>query len=308
MTGGGPSAGRAAAPVPLRARLAAGERLVGTFSLVPAVEIIEIVAVAGFDFVICDMEHGPYDLGSLRHALLAARARSLPVVVRVRDADPAAIGAVLDLGCDGVLVPQVASAEEARAVVAAARFTPEGERGAHPFVRAADYGADRDYFARAGRATAVMLMIEGLGGIAAAPRIARLPGVDALFLGPVDLSHAMGLPGRPDHPRVVAELERVARDAADAGTATAVFTASPEAVPVWWGRGVPVVACGVDTELVRAAFARAVATARGGDTVGGGARGGATGRLDAAAHAEGAGTADAAGPPAPPAIRTPSRG
>jgi 4-hydroxy-2-oxoheptanedioate aldolase len=248
----------------LRARLRSGDLMVGTFSLVPAPEVIELIAIAGFDFVIIDMEHGPYDLGSTRAAVVAAQGRGLPAVVRIARPEPALIGLVLDLGSDGVLVPHVSSAAVAREVIRAARFAPEGARGANPYVRAAGYGATRGWFARANRDVAVMMMIEGEEGVNATSQIARLPGVDALFLGPVDLSHALGVPGRPDHPRVVARLEEAARHAAEEGVATAVFTPEPQGVAAWRRRGVRMVACGVDTDLIRGAFTRAVTDAAAG--------------------------------------------
>lgn len=255
----GPDAG---GPRGLRRAMAAGRELLGTFCVIPSAEVVELIALSGLDFVIIDMEHGPFGLESVRDALVAARARGLWAVVRVPGPDGGAIGSVLDAGADGVLVPQVTSADTARTVVAAARFAPEGERGAHPWVRASGYGTLPDWFATANRAVAVLVMIEGAEGVAAVPEIVEVPGLDAIFLGPVDLSHSMGVPGRLDHPRVRGAMEDVAAKAAARELATAVFAAGPEDARGWWGLGVRVVACGVDSQIIHAGFARVSAAAR----------------------------------------------
>ncbi|MQA93619.1 MAG: aldolase [Streptosporangiales bacterium] len=258
----GPLGQGADGPRGLRRAMAAGEELLGTFCVIPSTEVVELIALAGLDFVIIDMEHGPFGLESVRDGLVAARARGLWAVVRVPGLDPDAIGAALDAGADGVLVPQVTSADAARTVVAAARFAPEGERGAHPWVRASGYGTVPGWFATANREVAVLVMIEGTAGVAAVPEILEVPGLDAIFLGPVDLSHSMGVPGQTDHPRVRAALEDVAAKAAARDTATAVFAAEPERARDWWGLGVGVVACGVDSQIIHAGFARVAAAAR----------------------------------------------
>lgn len=242
--------------------LASGRQMLGTFSIIPSVELIELIGLAGFDFVIIDMEHGPYGLSQVRDGLAAARARDLISIVRVPDCAPAMIGAVLDAGADGVLVPQVDSADVAREVVSAARFAPEGERGAHPWVRAAGYGEAADWFTVANLETAVLVMIEGKRGIDAISEIIATPGLDAIFLGPVDLSHSLGVPGETSHPLVREAMQAVAEKAAASGLATAVFAPGPEQARSWWPHGVGLVACGVDTQLILGAFAQTAATGR----------------------------------------------
>lgn len=247
----------------LRARLSVGDSVVGTFSLIPSVEVIELIALAGFDFVIVDMEHGVYDLGSARAALTAASANGLQAIVRVPRLESVTIGAALDIGADGVLVPHVSCAKDALCAVRAARFAPDGSRGANPYVRGTAYGSVRDWHARANERVAVMVMIEGREGIVAAREILSTPGLDAVFLGPVDLSHAMGLPGQPGHPQVISALESVMREAAAQGIASAVFAPDADTARTWLKHGVRLVACGVDTDLIRSGFARTVSDIRG---------------------------------------------
>src|SRR4051795_838697 len=124
-------------PVSLRQRLRQGPPLIGTFSIVASPEIVELAGLAGFDVVVLDMEHGAYEIASLGPHILAARAHGIAPIVRVRWSEPALIGAALDAGAAGVLVPHVQSARDAAAVVEAARFPPQGGRGGHPGGRGA---------------------------------------------------------------------------------------------------------------------------------------------------------------------------
>lgn len=248
---------------PLREALAGHRPMLGTFNVIPSVDLAELLALSGFDFVVLDMEHGPFSWHEARQGIIAARAHDAYVIVRVRAAHAHLIGAALDIGADGVLVPGVGSAREAREVVAAARFAPEGERGANPWVSASGYGSTPDWFATANREVAVLVMVEGARAIDATAEILDVPGLDGVFLGPVDLSHSLGLPGQTEHPRIRTALEAVAAKAAERGKASAVFTAGPDQVRSWWSLGVDLVACGVDAGHIRTALSTLVSHVRG---------------------------------------------
>src|SRR3954454_20498041 len=207
----------------LRARLRQNQKLLATFSIIPSVEIVQLIALAGFEAVILDTEHGPYGVEHLVPLIAAARARQMYAIVRVRENSPAWIGAALDAGADGILVPQVASLREAEAAVAAARFAPLGRRGANPWVSAADFSGDLGWFAAANEAVAVIVMIEGAEGVASAAQIIETPQLGGVFLGPVDLSHALGVPGEIGHPSVVTKIEEVVALARARNILTAVF-------------------------------------------------------------------------------------
>ncbi|HQZ12194.1 MAG TPA: aldolase/citrate lyase family protein [Devosia sp.] len=220
--------------------------------------MVEIVALAGFEGIILDIEHGAHQSESLGPLILAARARGIYPLVRVRSSEPAGIAAALDAGAAGIIVPQIGSAEEARRAVAAARFAPEGNRGANPFVRAADYSGRSTWFAEANRDVAVLLMIEGAGGVAELPQILETPALDGIFIGPMDLSHALGVPGDMGHETVIATIEAVIAACDSKGMATGIFAGTPEAARRWMGRGVTLVGAGVDTSHLLAGL-RAVA-------------------------------------------------
>lgn len=234
-------------------RLRQPDSLVATFSLISSPVVVELIARAGFDAVVLDMEHGPLGPESLNVLIPAARAAGIAPLVRVRANEPSLIGAALDVGAAGVVVPQVSSAAAAAAAVDAARFTG-GHRGSNPYVRAAGYATDAGFFARADAETAVLVMVEGTEGIAALPQILKTPGLDGIFVGPFDLSHSLGLTGQVEHPTVVACIESIVREAAAQQVATAVFAPTPAMARRWRDLGVRLVALGFDTALALQGF------------------------------------------------------
>ncbi len=247
---------------PLRARLKSGAPLLAPFSIIPSVEVVELIGLAGFDGVILDLEHGAHGSEALGPLILAALARGIYPLVRVRSSEPTEIGAALDAGAAGVIVPQISSLEEAGRAIRAARFAPDGNRGANSFVRGADYSGRTEWFAEANRDVAVLLMVEGAGGVAALPQILELPNLDGIFLGPLDLSHALGVPGEMGHPKVVETIEEVIEACTAAGVTTGIFAGTGEAARRWIGRGVTLVGAGVDTSYILKGLKAAVSDLR----------------------------------------------
>ncbi|GHE89653.1 aldolase [Amycolatopsis deserti] len=196
----------------LKQRLSAGERLLGGLLRLPSETLVEMAGVAGLDFVVLDCEHGPADLVPLQQHVVAAQAHGLGVLVRVGAAEPALVLRVLDLGADGIIVPHVDTAEQARAVVAAAHYPPLGERGFATYSRAGRFGARSvaEHLARSAETTLVVPMIETPVACAAAGEILSVPGVDAVLVGPADLSVAMGLTTGAADPRVAQAMSEVA--------------------------------------------------------------------------------------------------
>ncbi|MCD2114583.1 aldolase/citrate lyase family protein [Rhodococcus rhodochrous] len=195
-------------------RLEVGPVPLGTWVKLPATESVELMALAGFDFVVIDLEHSPMSIETVSRLVATARGRGLSVLVRVPDHSPATIGRCLDLGADGVVVPHVDTVAQARQVGRAARFPPDGDRGVGPTSRAGAWGMSPlgEYLTNQSRIV-VIAQIESRTGIENVAAIAAEPTIDALFLGPVDLSVALGLTGE----ELAAELTRVAAIARSAG-------------------------------------------------------------------------------------------
>jgi len=180
--------------VSLRARAEAGERLLGVLLRMPGEELVEMAAVAGFDFVLVDCEHGPADVVALRQHMAVAAVHRVPVVVRVGENDAGMMLRALDQGAEGILAPHVDSAADARALVSAAHYPPIGTRGFATYSRAGRFGqtdapAHRDWFLAN---TLVLGMIESPAGVAAAEEIVATPGLDGIMIGPADLAAASG--------------------------------------------------------------------------------------------------------------------
>jgi 4-hydroxy-2-oxoheptanedioate aldolase len=178
----------------LRARAESGERLLGVLLRMPGEELVEMAAVAGFDFVLIDCEHGPADVVALRQHMAVAAVHAVPVVVRVGENDPGMILRALDQGAEGILAPHVDSAADARALVSAAHYPPTGTRGFATYSRAGRFGqtdaeAHRDWFLAN---TLVLGMIESPAGVAEAQEIVDTPGLDGIMIGPADLAAASG--------------------------------------------------------------------------------------------------------------------
>ena len=226
--------------------------LFGTFIELPTPASIEIAAHAGWDFVVIDCEHAPIATNMLPEYLRAAEASGVAAIVRVAMNNAEWLQAALDSGAAGVQIPQIASVEQARAAVEMARFHPIGKRGFNGFVRAARYSAEplAEYVARSNKDTALILQLESADAVTNADLIAAIPGVDAIFVGPYDLSQSMGIPGEVNHPAVLAAGQRVMATAASNGLAGAVFVNTVQAARTWAANGARWISFSTDTFLL----------------------------------------------------------
>lgn len=182
----------------------AGQRFIGTYVMNSGDFVIETMKMAGFDFVILDMEHERLTLSEIMPLIYVCEACGMAAVVRVPGVEEGAIKKALDMGASCIKVPDIKTAEDAEKVVEWSKFPPLGHRGACPFVRGNSYGADREgCWERANRGTAISLIIEGPEGIANANDIIAVDGVDCISIGQVDLSVTLGVPGKVFHPKVI---------------------------------------------------------------------------------------------------------
>ena len=248
----------------LRHKLSGASPLTGVFCELPCPEAVELIGLAGWDFVVIDCEHAPITAAQLPGMVRAANAAGIPAIVRVASNDAPAIQHALDSGAAGVQIPQIASVEAAKAAIEASRFHPLGQRGFNPFVRAADFSLSttEEFFSRANEEVSLVLQIESAAGIEAVNGILALPGIDALFIGPYDLSQSLGIPGETSHPEVFAAAERIAKSAAANGVALGVFTNSEQDAKRWLEIGVRYLCLSVDTVFLLNAMRSAVAKFR----------------------------------------------
>ncbi len=190
--------------------LSSCQRQIGLWSGLCSPIVAEIIAGAGFDWIVIDGEHAPNDISSLLAQLQAMRGGTAEPVFRVPWNDPVIIKRALDVGARSLLVPFVQNAEEARKAVAAARYPPLGIRGIAVATRASDYGRLQGYHANAHLDTCVLVQLESKAALEEIEAIAAVEGVDGLFIGPSDLAGDLGHLGNPSHPEVQAAIQDAA--------------------------------------------------------------------------------------------------
>lgn len=238
----------------VRARLARGEAVIGTMVFefftpgLPA-----ILAAAGLDFAVLDTEHSGVGIDTLKTVLACGRGLPIELYVRVPEKSYAAVATVLDAGARGILVPMLETPEEARALVAWARYRPEGRRGcafgmAHDDYRARDV---RAYMAEANRRNLVMGLIETRKGIENVEAIAATAGLDVLWLGHFDLTDDMGITAQFEHPDFWAAVDRLVAAAKAHGKALAAADANLGYLEKLRARGFRMLGFGPDVAVLR---------------------------------------------------------
>ncbi len=240
-----------------RQRVLNRDRLLGTIVTLPSPEIAELLAGAGFDWLFIDMEHGLIDLTAAQR-IIQAVAGACACVVRVPTHDAAWIGKALDTGADGVIVPHVNSAEEACAVVSAGRYAPAGSRSIG-VARAHGYGRRlAEELATANERRAIVAQAEHILAVKQIDEILDAGGVDAIFIGPFDLSASLGLPGQVGEHLVQEAIGHVRGACERAGVACGILVPDAAGARRAFEAGDSLVCLGTDTLLLGAVAREAV--------------------------------------------------
>lgn len=230
-------------------RLRNGDLLLGTMLTVPAPEIAEMIAKCGFDWLFMDGEHSPLSILDWQRMLQAVANRSAGII-RVPENSEAAIKKVLDIGADGIIAPQVNSAEQARQIVSWCKYPPRGERGVG-LARAQGYGLDfSDYVESANTDIAVIIQAEHIDAVDNIDAIARVEGIDAVFIGPYDLSASMGKMGEVNDAEVVTAIDRVTLACKENNVALGYFGVDAKSVQPYIDKGYKLICAGVDAGFV----------------------------------------------------------
>lgn len=235
-------------------RLRGADRcLAGTWVKIPALETVELLARAGFDFVVIDMEHSTVDFSRLEALIGAGQAAGLATLVRPWGEDVGLIGKVLDIGANGIMAPHVETPERAREIVEQARFSPLGRRGFSPLTK---YDALREPLRALDDATYVVAQIEGREALASIGAIAAVSGIDAVFVGPYDLALSLDVP--PGSPQVFAAAEKLSQ-AVPKGVALGIYIDDPGKCGEWAARNFALQCVSFDGRMLANA-ARSVVT------------------------------------------------
>ena len=227
-----------------------GKPQIGLWSSLSSNYTVEVIAGAGYDWILLDMEHSPNDLESLLAQLQAAAAYPTTPIVRVPWNDMVIIKRVLDAGAQSLLVPYVQNAAEAKAAVAHTRYPPAGVRGVAGTTRATRFGRIKDYAKRAHEEICVLVQLETQPALAEIEKVAAVEGVDGIFIGPADLHASMGHPGETANPAVLPLIEASIRRIRKAGKAPGILTPNEADARHWLECGALFVAVGADVGIL----------------------------------------------------------
>ncbi|MFZ1813691.1 MAG: aldolase/citrate lyase family protein [Rhizobiaceae bacterium] len=222
----------------------------------------EVVAHAGFDWVVIDMEHSPNEVMDVVGQLQAFQGTTTTPLVRPMWNDSVVVKRLLDIGAPGLVFPMVQSVEEARAAVSATRYPPGGIRGVAGNQRANAFGRIKDYFKRVEEETCVIVQIESRAAMAQAREIASVDGVDGVFFGPADIAADMGMLGQPAHPDVWEAIMPAARAVMDAGKPVGTLISDMALVRRLFADGFTFIAVATDLSLLIRGVDQALAEGR----------------------------------------------
>jgi len=234
----------------LKQIFAEGKAALGSFVTCNAPDLVEILALAGFDFVIIDNEHGPMGHESSQHLIRAAELRGITPIVRIPDSREDTILHTLDVGAHGIQVPQVNDPETANAIISRSKYSPLGRRGV-AFPRSADYGLTdlSKYFDYENSQVMVVVHCENTTCLDNLDSICQIPGIDVIFLGPYDMSQSMGITAQVNHPRVQEAAQKVVTTAKKYGKVAGVFAGNGSIAKERAVQGFQYIAIGMDTVL-----------------------------------------------------------
>ncbi len=242
----------------------AGDTLYGIFHGLADSYVAEICAEAGFDWIVIDSEHSPFDVRTVLHHVQCMAPFDAEPIVRVPDGDPARIKKLLDAGVQSLIVPLVETGKEAARHVAATRYPPEGVRGvALTLSRASRWGRVEGYVHKANEEICLLVQVETVTGLDNLDAIVDVDGVDGVFIGPADLSASMGYLGQPYHPEVIEAIAKALGYIRGEGKIAGVLSTSPDRVSHYVEAGANMVGVGLDAALLVRATSDLVARYKG---------------------------------------------
>lgn len=234
-----------------KAGLETGDTQFGIWLSIPNNTIAEMMAGAGFDWLLVDHEHGPFELGDVMSHLQAMAAYDVAPIVRPVDDNPALLKKLCDIGAQSFIVPMIDTAEQAEAVVSAVKYPPAGRRGlGTSMARAARWNTVRGYLEHANEEICVIVQAESVTAIENLEAIANTAGVDGVFIGPSDLSASLGHGGDVSHPEVFEVISTALRTVRAAGKHAGLLCLDAPQVPHYVDCGANFVGVGVDTLLL----------------------------------------------------------
>lgn len=241
------------APNPLRQALRAGNTVLGTMvAEIRQPAIMQLLAIAGFNFTIIDNEHGPFNIETIADLSRAGRAYGITPIVRVPELSYTYLAQSLDVGAQGIMLPRVYTVEQVKEAVQIVKYPPDGQRGnalnrGHTNFQG---GPVLDIMARANQENLTVIQIETKEALEQVDAIAAVPGVDVLFIGPNDLSISLGVAGPPTTPTMVAAIEKVVAACQRHGIYCAIQLADVNLARHWAANGIPMISYSAEASLL----------------------------------------------------------
>ena len=235
----------------LKSKLQSQGFVVGTFLEIPSPPLVELLGLAGFDFVVIDREHGSIDLRDTEELIRASLSTQVCPMVRVPNCEAVVISQTLDMGAAGVHVPHITSVEMAEVAVHASKYFPMGRRGLQPYVRAASYRAydTHEYLASVDGDTVIVAQVEGEQALTELSGIVAVEGVDVAFIGPYDLSQSLGIPGQVKHARVQNAMAEAIRNACKVGKSIGTYCDDVETAIEYRNLGISYLTVSIDAHI-----------------------------------------------------------
>jgi 4-hydroxy-2-oxoheptanedioate aldolase len=224
----------------------------GTYVQTADTAVVEILALAGFDFAVIDCEHSALSMEKVKNLIICCITSGIVPFVRVKSNSAHLIMEALDAGAYGIQIPQISNSKAAKESIQASKYYPLGERGLNPYVRAAGYGYHEisEYMKYANDNVVTHLLLEGRKGISNIDDILGTAGVDVVWPGPYDLSQSMGIPGQVGHPDILSKIEEIIKKARMKDIAAGIFSDNVEIAKKWIKLGFNLVAVSYETKML----------------------------------------------------------
>lgn len=249
-------------------KLGEGKSVIGTFFEIGGSTAVECLGISGLDFLIIDSEHGPFDVESTMSYIRSAELKGITPFVRVKNKNRDSILKMLDIGAQGIVIPCVETVEEVREIVEYGKYAPIGKRGFF-YGRVAEYGFSEEassvdkYFKSCNEKTMLIPQCETLGCLESIEEIVSIEGVDGIFIGPYDLSIAMGKTAQFKDPEFIAAVDRILRACKEAGKFAFIFTGNTNVAKKYLDQGFDGVAINTDVSVYINAFKSIITTIKG---------------------------------------------
>jgi 2-keto-3-deoxy-L-rhamnonate aldolase RhmA len=232
-------------------RVRLGDFLRGTFLNLGSALVAEVCALSGFDWLLVDLEHGAGGEEGLAGQLLAGAAHGVPVIARTESPERIRVGHLLDLGAEGVMFPRLETPGQVRAALAHLWYPPRGDRGIAGYNRARQFGGDGLTSDEVNDGMLAIVQVESVAALESLDEIAAIEGVDVLFIGPADLSAALGVAGQLEHPLFKDALDKVVAACVRNHIAAGILVGDPGQVPTYRDLGFRFLSVGSDSSLLR---------------------------------------------------------